>query len=396
MTSFLFSPFLVKADNCCSTFKTSYGVVSKSCIAGPEIKKENCNDISNTFVENASCNSTGESCVAATSTADSQKSSSRDPLKPLKFTFNVPLPGLVSTFNVSNDSLPDYVSWLYKFVLGVCCLLAVFMITLGGLMWIFSGGDAGNIKKAKDYIAGAIMGLLLALSSYSILYIINPQLIRNQMPTIGTVDKATLDENYNDPGPSSNEYWKYDKNTKTVKDMYCYKQGWKNWGGIDYGNCGDGSTIGKAGCGPSSLAMIVSTLKKQSITPDVVAKKVIARGGRTCGSGSSPAGLKSVAINDYQLKASEVSWDNLGSCLSKGGYIIGSTHGPKSRNYPKPAECGVFTQNGHFVVIGSINGNKIEINDPANGKITGSQSCFRSEDSSLVRKCTDIFLCISN
>ena len=197
---FLLLPTLVRASNCCESLMTSgfeYPVTTYSCDDSATVTKDSCKDsyglgysTSAKFQEGAKCDS-DKKCVAAVS-ADDLKSKLKTDLKPLKFTFNVPIPGFDKTLDINGSTFSSYLSQVYKFVLGVCCLLAVFMITLGGLMWIFSGGNPGNVKKAKDYINGAIVGLLFAISSYSILYIINPQLVMNRFPVIPTVQKAEL------------------------------------------------------------------------------------------------------------------------------------------------------------------------------------------------------------
>lgn len=114
--------------------------------------------------------------------------------KPLNFMFNVPLPGFPGGNNIQIDclTLGDYLSYIYKFVIGLVGLLSVFMITVGGFIWIFAGGNSGKVKQAKDYIRGAVTGLLLAVFSYSILYIINPQLVEIKRIGLPVVKKAML------------------------------------------------------------------------------------------------------------------------------------------------------------------------------------------------------------
>lgn len=78
---------------------------------------------------------------------------------------------------VDNESFAKYVGGLFKFFVGIAGILAVFMMMYGGTQWIFSGGNPAKISAAKEPIFGAITGLLLALGYYSLLYLINPQLV---------------------------------------------------------------------------------------------------------------------------------------------------------------------------------------------------------------------------
>jgi hypothetical protein len=314
-------------------------------------------------------------------------------LDPIRFNFNVPLPGFDQQLVVKatdSSTLADYIFWLYKFLVGVAGLLALFMVTIGAIVWLFANGDGGQISTGKNYITGAIIGLLLSMASYSILFIINPQTVLNKFPDISKVNETEIeDAYYNDPGEDVN--YTYNKHAKTVTGLYCYKQGSKPWGQKVFGKkCSGPPTIAKSGCGPTSLAMILSAFKNQNITPDIIADKVDACGGRICKAGSSIAGLIHVA-GEYGFVANTISWDNLSNCLSGGGYVIAQMHGP---NKGKPEACARFTKNGHYVVIGAINAGRIEINDSANSKITGYGNCFRSEAPELVKKCSDALLCV--
>jgi len=50
------------------------------------------------------------------------------------------------------------------------------MIMVGGFLWLMSGGSSNRVSKAKEFITNALMGLLLALFSYMLLYTVNPRL----------------------------------------------------------------------------------------------------------------------------------------------------------------------------------------------------------------------------
>ena len=71
-------------------------------------------------------------------------------------------------------------------------------------------------------------------------------------------------------------------------ELTIYYQADEPWGPMKYGNCG-GATIAEAGCGPTSLAMIITALTGKKVTPDEVAKKAVAGGYRVCNMGSSHA-----------------------------------------------------------------------------------------------------------
>ncbi|OGF63946.1 hypothetical protein A2661_02190 [Candidatus Giovannonibacteria bacterium RIFCSPHIGHO2_01_FULL_45_24] len=76
----------------------------------------------------------------------------------------------------SVSDFPTYVGRIIPFILGLAAVLAVVMITIGGIEYAIS--EAVDAKAdAKDRIMQAIFGLLLALASWLILWTINPDLV---------------------------------------------------------------------------------------------------------------------------------------------------------------------------------------------------------------------------
>jgi hypothetical protein len=57
-------------------------------------------------------------------------------------------------------------------------ILAVIMIMISGLQWIFSAGNPPAMAKAKDQMMSAILGLILVLICIPLLKMINPALVR--------------------------------------------------------------------------------------------------------------------------------------------------------------------------------------------------------------------------
>jgi hypothetical protein len=46
--------------------------------------------------------------------------------------------------------------------------LAVIFIVVGGIFYVISAGNPSNIKRAKDILTNAIVGLVIAILSYSL------------------------------------------------------------------------------------------------------------------------------------------------------------------------------------------------------------------------------------
>ncbi len=57
----------------------------------------------------------------------------------------------------------NYITILYKWFLPFAGGVAVLMIIYAGYLYITSQGNPDNIKTAKDYIIGALVGLMLII-----------------------------------------------------------------------------------------------------------------------------------------------------------------------------------------------------------------------------------------
>src|SRR3989344_9042597 len=76
----------------------------------------------------------------------------------------------------TSNSLPIFFNALFKFSLSIGAILAVVMIVWGGYLYMFKDSFAAK-KNAKEKITNAVIGLLLLLGIYLILYQINPQIL---------------------------------------------------------------------------------------------------------------------------------------------------------------------------------------------------------------------------
>lgn len=86
------------------------------------------------------------------------------------------IPGIPKLSQGETPDFNTYVSGIYQFLIMIVGICALFMITVGGYMYITSAGNNATMGKAKSIITDAIIGLVLALLSYLIFYTINPNL----------------------------------------------------------------------------------------------------------------------------------------------------------------------------------------------------------------------------
>lgn len=75
-----------------------------------------------------------------------------------------------------NKTFPEYVSSLYKLALAVIGFSAMFMLTVGGFMYLTSAGNTSSASTAKGVIKDALIGLVLGLFAWLIVNTINPDL----------------------------------------------------------------------------------------------------------------------------------------------------------------------------------------------------------------------------
>lgn len=92
-------------------------------------------------------------------------------------------------------NIGDYIQTIYRYGIGIVGLLATVMIIVAGIQWVSSGGNTATIQSAKKRIGGAILGLLLAVGSYTILGTINPYLVNLRLPQVWLINKQIVAAN---------------------------------------------------------------------------------------------------------------------------------------------------------------------------------------------------------
>ena len=69
---------------------------------------------------------------------------------------------------LKTQDLPTLVGNIINAVLGIIGLVLLIYLIYGGFLWMTAGGDEGNVKKAKDMIKNAIIGLVVIMAAVSI------------------------------------------------------------------------------------------------------------------------------------------------------------------------------------------------------------------------------------
>jgi len=85
-----------------------------------------------------------------------------------------------NTNNGQSSSLSSYLNPMITIFIGICAVLAVIMILMGGIEYMTS--ELISSKEAgKERIRNALLGLVLALGAWTILHTINPNLLNSDI-----------------------------------------------------------------------------------------------------------------------------------------------------------------------------------------------------------------------
>ncbi len=95
-----------------------------------------------------------------------------------------PLP--TGAANEASPTFTEYLTFVYRFLIAGTALVATGQIVYAGILRIWGGVSQSSITKSREIIERSLWGLGLALSSYLILYTINPSLaeIKLEIPPI--------------------------------------------------------------------------------------------------------------------------------------------------------------------------------------------------------------------
>lgn len=185
------------------------------------------------------------------------------PFTPAVPTLALPIPSFAgfSTLQVQTEGenryidvpfVAEYILALYRFSIGVIVTLAMVMIVIGGLRWVTAAGNASTIGSAKDMIVRSVTGLLVALGSYTVLYLISPDLVEFRSIRVNLVTRVDVEQ----------ELLTTTENTMDLDSAPGASgagggSGGGGGGGGGYRRCDEGEPRSTSGC-PVSLSAAVS------------------------------------------------------------------------------------------------------------------------------------------
>ena len=157
--------------------------------------------------------------------------------------------------------------------------------------------------------------------------------------------------------------------TKKKITPVSYLQTDSKWKNIRYGVKDETTTIGSAGCGPTSAAMVIASLVDSSVTPKTTAAWSLANGYKAYHQGTYYSYFKP-QMAAYGIKCTQVNgasvYGGAGSAKSVNAKVLESV---KNGNWM--IACmgkGNWTSSGHFILWYAVDGNYVLINDPYSTK----------------------------
>jgi len=97
--------------------------------------------------------------------------------KQFKYTLLESFPGFFQAKSELTD-LPTMILAIYKFGIWTIGIAGLFMLVVGGFMYMASAGNTSTASNARGIIWDALLGIVAALGAYLILYVINPDLTK--------------------------------------------------------------------------------------------------------------------------------------------------------------------------------------------------------------------------
>jgi hypothetical protein len=90
--------------------------------------------------------------------------------------------------SVSSLTIGGIIAGLLKLALVIAAIVFFFILVIGGIRWIISGGDKGQTEQARGQITAALVGLVIVFAAWAIAGLIGTffgvNIFNLQIPTV--------------------------------------------------------------------------------------------------------------------------------------------------------------------------------------------------------------------
>ena len=105
--------------------------------------------------------------------------------------------------NLSCGGIAKYITAVYEWLIRLAIILGVLTLTLAGYFWMTARGDKKQTEKAVTMIKNTLWGIVLALGSYTLLWAVNPDLVRFNVLNLGKIKEMEIEiDHRDDPTPA--------------------------------------------------------------------------------------------------------------------------------------------------------------------------------------------------
>ena len=154
-----------------------------------------------------------------------------------------------------------------------------------------------------------------------------------------------------------------------------YLQTDPRWANVDYSVKGEKTTIGKSGCGPTAMAMVLATWADKSVTPKSECAWALAHGYKAPHQGTY-YGYFAAAAKRYGLYCRMLNGTNIYGNPNSKYHAEAKAAVDRGNLVIACMGKGLWTSSGHFVLVWKIDGNTIYINDPASTRTVRTQGDY--------------------
>jgi hypothetical protein len=138
---------------------------------------------------------TQSTCLAATNSEGAKIGRWNPPAGqekgPYCFYNDIPIKLGVGLGTLTQANLSQYLAAAYNLALGFAAVLAVIFIMIGGFRYIAAAGGA-EVEQGKSMIKNAVIGLVLAALSYTLLLTVNPDILSLRLPSIQLIKQCDV------------------------------------------------------------------------------------------------------------------------------------------------------------------------------------------------------------
>lgn len=90
---------------------------------------------------------------------------------------------------LTNLTVPGIVSGFIRLTLVIAAIVFFFILVIGGIKWIASGGDKAQTESARNQITAALVGLVIVFAAWAILALIRTffgvDIFQLTLPSVG-------------------------------------------------------------------------------------------------------------------------------------------------------------------------------------------------------------------